>query len=115
VPTASLCADGQMSGPSAHRTSSTGDGDDRRRRSAVGTLLATPTVTVGAKWTVGTGSWRPKVTVGTASTVGTRANRRVQPLDCHGAVYTMPTVAHDTTAAVGPGADFWVPLLMYRR
>jgi hypothetical protein len=56
VPTARPCADGQMSGPSAQKRSSTGDGAARRRTVTVGTPRATPTVTVGAKWTVGTGS-----------------------------------------------------------
>ena len=109
MPTASPCADGQMSGPSAQRPSSTGDGADRRRTVTVGTQLSTPTVTVGANRTVGTETWRPKVTVGTATAVGRRADRRAQPLGCHGAVYSVPTVAHGATAAVGTGTENWVP------
>ncbi|KAK1681324.1 hypothetical protein QYE76_042172 [Lolium multiflorum] len=96
-------ANGQMSGPSAQRPSSTGDGVDRRHRPAVGTPLVTQTVTIGENLAVGTGWWRPTVTV------GTRTDRRAQPLGCHGAVYVVPTVAHGTTTAVGTATDCWVP------
>jgi hypothetical protein len=115
VPTANLCADGKISGPSAQKPSSIGDGADRRHRSAVGRQLSTPRVTVGAKRTVGTGRWRPKVPVSAAPTVGTRTDSRAQPLDCHDVVYTVPTVAHGATAAVGTGTDCWVSLLLCRR
>ncbi|KAK1614768.1 hypothetical protein QYE76_020285 [Lolium multiflorum] len=98
-----------MSGPSAQKPSSTGDGVDRRHRPAVGTLQATPTVTVGATMAVATKIERPKVTVGTDLPVGTGAGRWAQPLRCHGAVYAVPTVAHGATSAVGPEPDNWVP------
>ena len=109
VPTAKRCADGQMWGPSAQKPSSTGDGGDRRHRPAVGTLQATPTVTVGATMAVATNIERPKVTLGTGSPVGTGAGRWAEPLRCHGAVYAVPTVAHGATSAVGPEPDNWVP------
>jgi hypothetical protein len=69
-----------MSGPSAQKPSSTGDGVDRRHRPAVDTLHVTLTVTVGATMAVGTQIWSPKVTVGTGT------DRWAQPLGCHGAV-----------------------------
>ena len=100
-PTASPCADGQMSGPSAQRPPATGDGAHRRHSMAVGTTHGTPTATLGATAAVGTARWSPKVTVDTSATVGTRSDRRAQPLNCHGAVCTVPTVALGATVAVG--------------
>jgi hypothetical protein len=113
VPTARLCADGQMSGPSAQRPPATGDGAHRRHSMAVGTTHGTPTATLGATAAVGTARWSPKVTVGTSGTVGTRSDRRAEPLTCHGAVSLVEKPPF-STGSKGPLVPVLEPVLKIR-
>jgi hypothetical protein len=53
-PTAVICADGKMSGPSAQHGASEGSDRRRRHKKAVGTAEAMPTATVGIEATLGT-------------------------------------------------------------
>jgi hypothetical protein len=53
-PTASICADGKMSGPSAQHEARGGGEEGRRHSLAVGTAAPVPTATVGLDATLGT-------------------------------------------------------------
>jgi hypothetical protein len=53
-PTAVICADGKMSGPSVQHGAPEGSDRRRRHKKAVGTAEAMPTATVGLDTTLGT-------------------------------------------------------------